>query len=233
MRCLIIVSLWCIAFAGQCAGLNDYVHSSGPSELISPFGFKLFQSKAHGRYLMSLDSRYIVRGNFQLIDRFTGNVVSSPSQLKADKNYVDLQRIGIDPEKISAATIGQKAAPLFSVFLDPTTSKGQRVLKSVEKVTTEGRARVAIFVVPGSKEKARTVSYVFCQLRKSPTKALAVLASGGGASMPPCKVASDYVKAVVLTPILGFSKLPGVIAPNGRTYFGDSVPLLQTLVSQE
>jgi hypothetical protein len=232
MKITIHVLLFMLLASGaHSENLRSYTKSTD-TEKMSNMGLDMHVSDAHGRYLMSSDSRYVIKGEFEIIDRFNGRRVNSMSELRSSKQIVDLKLIGIDPLELAAATMGDADATRGSiVFFNPLSSSMKPILKKIERLQSTGQF-VHLVPFPTKGNTMEEINDVICGFQRDPEATLQSLIAGRK-DFDHCAVQEKLMRSLLTAALLAQGEMPMAITSSGRLLLGKSATQFDEVVAKE
>lgn len=229
----IMISLFALCIATSAVGenLRSYTQSKD-SEKMSNMGLDMHKSPQHGLYLMSTDSRYIVKGNFKIIDRFNGEEIDSLKRLRETKNNVDLSLIGVDSAQLASTTLGKIDAPSGSVlFFNPLSSNSRPLLERIERLSSKGQyVHIVPFPTPGN--SMEEINNVICGFQNQPRETLEKLLKGQK-DFETCAVQENLMRSLLVAAILAQGEMPMAITSTGRLLLGKAATQFDEIVASE
>jgi len=202
------------------------------SEKMSNMGLDMHISPQNGLYLMSTDSRYVVKGELHIIDRFNGQRVDSLPELRRTKNTVDLSLIGIDPLKLASATLGAASATIgATLFFNPLSQNSVPLLEKINKLEAKGQfVHIVPFPTPGN--SMEEINNVICGFQDKPDETLKKLLSGSK-DFRKCAMQESLMRSLLTASLLAQGQMPMAITSSGRLLLGKSATQFDETVASE
>jgi thiol:disulfide interchange protein DsbC len=167
--------------------------------------------------LMSENGRFVVAGNFRLLDVWNGKEVKTLAD-GDDLNRLDLKRIGIKDADLAQLVYGTGPKHVH-VFLDPWCGHCHDLLAQMEPLKKEYTFHLVLTPVLGDKSVA-TVKKLACLADKG--KALDALLAQRYDGIPepgPCDLAA-LQKTLIATRLMGIDGVPYLVLPSTKTRRG-------------
>lgn len=196
--------------------------------------------------LITDNGHFVVTGAFKLIDMWQGKVLTSVSDTKGiDK--VDLRKIGLNPDEISAFTIGSGKKEVV-IFIDPMCDYCHQLIGQLESLGKDYVFKLVLIPVLGN-QSAEIIKKLICNPnnKKDPSKdpskeplkvSLNALLIKNYSQLPPLdnkNGSCDLIplqKALVTTKLLGIQGVPFIFLPSHNTFRGGTKSL-KTLLEKD
>jgi len=226
-----ILMIMAFAATSHAEDLRSYTKSKD-SEIMSNAGLHMHASSANGQYLMTSDSRFIIKGDFKIIDRFNGRQVSSMSELRASKQFIDLNLIGIDPMELASASMGDRNAKHGALlFFNPLSDAMRPLLKKIERIHSKGQF-VHLVPFPTKENSMEQVNDVICAFQSNSEATLQALLAGK-TDFEHCAVQDKLMRSLLTASLLAQGEMPMAITSSGRLLLGKAATQFDEIVARD
>lgn len=220
-----------VSISASASDLRSYI-TPKDSEKMSNMGLDMHVSDRHGLYLMTTDSRYVVKGDFHIVDRFNGELISSLGTLRAVKDQVDLSLVGIDSAKLAAATMGAKDSKAgATLFFNPLSKNSSSLLKKISYLKRKGQY-VHVVPFPTTGNSMEEINNVICGFQDAPDETLEALLKGR-ADFKKCTLQDSLMRSLLTATLLAQGQMPMAITSSGRLLLGKSATQFDEIVASE
>jgi thiol:disulfide interchange protein DsbC len=178
------------------------------------------------KLLMSENGRFVIVGDFRLLDVWNGIEVKTVEDA-AKLNRIDLGRIGVKDTDFAQVVLGTGTKQVY-VFLDPWCEHCHDLISQMEPLKEKYTFHLVMAPVLGQKS-VDTVKRIVCTPDKP--KALQALIKQEYDGLPPfagCDL-SQLQKTLITTRMIGIDGVPYLILPSKTTHRGGTKDLAALL----
>jgi thiol:disulfide interchange protein DsbC len=202
------------------AEVKDVMRSVDAVKRLPVTGLSLVEA-GDKRFLMSDNGHFVIAGTFKLVDMWQGKVITSIADTK-NIDKVDLYKIGIKPDDLSAFTIGSGKKEVV-IFIDPMCNFCHDLIAQLEPLSKSYTFKLVLIPVLG-KESAEISKKLLCNPNRE--QSLQAITSKDYSKLPAVDPKSNTCdlktlqKAVVTTKLLDIQGVPFMFLPSHNTYRG-------------
>ena len=166
-----------------------------------------------GVFFVSANGRFVFKG--PIYDMWNGQPVSTLEEVENIVNRVDLKKVGVEIDQLSAFTLGQGEKEVV-IFVSPDCPHCHEVLQQAAKLTDRYTFRLVLF--PMGQKALDATRRVWCA---GPEKGLAALMQQTYGSLPAgqCDL-SPMQRTLVVARVLSLPAVPYLIRHDGKTHRG-------------
>ena len=171
-------------------------------------------------YLISEDGRYVFQGG--LVDVWNGVEVKSMKELNALSDHMDMDKIGIEPQRMFSLPMGTGEKEVF-IFVDPNCSICHKLLAEIQdSKLIQTRFHINAVITPALKKSSLPKACTLADMgRKDPAKALAAFISNTVEPTSGPHIKTDGLKYnLLVAKALSIHNFPYIINPQGRIHVG-------------
>jgi hypothetical protein len=203
--------------------MEDYAkNEKGERFGLSSLGFVLNEDVEKGRFLTSLDGRYVIVGDFKIYDRFARTQPTTIEQVKNSQLFFKLDALGINKDDFVMAKYGDEKL-LTLVFADPGDPaylESMSLLKA--KVDKKVIGGIGLVVVGNSETTRAQAMKVYCGFKEDRDGTLKTVLSGKMPEGKVCLPGNDLMKGQLINVYAGNGQTPVAITHEGRVYSGEA-----------
>lgn len=178
-------------------------------------GLKLI--KSNGKYiLMSSNGHYAVIGNFKLIDVWNNKQIKTIDDVDKS-NRVPLNVFRNNEKDFSVLTYGHGPRQVF-IFTDPLCKFCNELIKQIPGLTDKYTFK--ILIMAADTKSTNTARRLICSSNDISTKALVTQNYNKLKSGDPLCSSKKIKQTHSLATLLGVTRVPYTIAPNGKPFKG-------------
>jgi len=172
------------------------------------------------QFLITDNGHFVITGNFKLVDMWQGKILGSIADTNGI-NKVDLRKIGLNPDELSALTIGSGKREV-TIFVDPQCHYCHDLIGQLEPLGKEYQFKLVLIPVLG-KESAEITKKLICN--KDKAQSLKALVDQDYTKLPDftkdgrCDL-KPLQKAVVATKLLDIQGVPYIFLASKNTHRG-------------
>lgn len=216
----LIIFLAMAAHTGFAAGFPEKMGKINMDSYINlPSPGSLILVKRNGELIVfSGNGRYMMRG--AIYDMWNGGKrIHSMAEGKASGRRIRLTNMSNVLEGVASINVGDKHGKQVFVFVDPSSEPSKKTLKMLRGV--HGYQIQVILLAAMNKRSADIAKRLMCLKEKSPAQARKIILSGNMSFAPKGECGQEkLMQTLVLSKILGITRVPAIIAPNGEPLFG-------------
>ena len=171
-------------------------------------------------YLISEDGRYVFQGG--LVDVWNGVEVKSMKELNALSDHMDMDKIGIEPQRMFSLSMGTGEKEVF-IFVDPECSLCHKLLAEIQdSKLIQARFHVNAVITPVLKKTSLPKACKLADMaRKDPAKALDAFISNTVEPTSGPHVKTDGINYnLLVAKALSIHNFPYIINSQGRIFAG-------------